>query len=105
MKKIFSRVSAAKINWMWFSSLVLLLPLTARADVNESGAVEIGPFIGYNFFQPPQNLRDNLLYGARASYNFSELFALEGTIEFSNTSVYDSTITGSTEGQFLVPHE
>ena len=83
-------------------ALFLLLPLSARAEVN-GGSFEISPFIGYNFFTPSQNLNNNLLYGGRVSYNFSRCFGLEGTLEFDNTSVYDSTITGNQPGQFRFP--
>jgi len=103
MKKIFTRVSAIKIkNGVWLA-VILCLPLTARAAGVDEGTIELSPFIGYNFFQPPQNLKNNLLYGGRVSYNFSRVFGLEGTLEFSNTSVADSTITGSQEGQFRYP--
>jgi OOP family OmpA-OmpF porin len=103
MKKIFSRALVISIKkWMWLA-VILLLPLTARAAGVNEGSVEISPFIGFNFFQPPQNLNNNLLYGGRVSYNFSRVFGLEGTLEFSNTNVADSTITGNQEGQFRSP--
>jgi OmpA-OmpF porin, OOP family len=102
MNKIFSGVSAAKIRKMALSAFFLCLPLCARAGIN-GGSVEISPFIGYNFFEPSQNLNNNLLYGGRISYNFSKVFGLEGTLEFDNTSVHDNTITGDQEGQFRYP--
>jgi OOP family OmpA-OmpF porin len=102
MKNIFSVVSDAKISWIMLFAFFLFLPLSARADVN-GGSVEISPFLGYNFFQPSQNLNNNLLYGGRISYNFDKFFGLEGTLEFDNTSVYDNTITGNQEGQFRFP--
>ncbi|SRR5665213_2956509 len=102
MKQIFSGLLEVKIRRVMGLALFLLLPLSARAEVN-GGSFEISPFIGYNFFTPSQNLNNNLLYGGRVSYNFSRCFGLEGTLEFDNTSVYDSTITGNQPGQFRFP--
>ncbi len=103
MKKIVSGTSALTIRNMMLFAFFLVLPLSVHAAVNETGVVELSPFLGYNFFQPPQNLNSSFLYGARASYNFSRVFGLEGTLQFANTSVYDETITGSQEGQFRYP--
>ncbi len=102
MKKIFSRSSIVKITKSVLFALVLVLPFSARAGVKE-GSVEISPFLGYNFFETGQNLNDNLLYGGRISYNFSKVFALEGTFEMVNTNVHDNTITGDKQGQFRYP--
>jgi OOP family OmpA-OmpF porin len=102
MKKIFSGVLVLKIRELMWFTLFLFLPLAARAGIN-GGSVEISPFIGYNFFQSSQNLNNNLLYGGRISYNLTKIFALEGTLEFDNTTVHDNTITGNQEGQFRYP--
>jgi OOP family OmpA-OmpF porin len=102
MKKGFSGVSAVKITKGLLFAFFLFLPLAARAAVN-GGSVEISPFLGYNFFEPSQNLDNNLLYGGRISYNFTQVFGLEGTLEFANTSVHDPTITGDQAGQFRFP--
>jgi len=102
MRQLFSAVLEVKIRRMMGFAFFLFLPLAAHAAVNE-GSVEISPFIGYNFFDPGQNLNNNLLYGGRISYNFSKVFGLEGTLQFDNTSVHDNTITGSQGGQFRAP--
>jgi OOP family OmpA-OmpF porin len=102
MKKILSRIPAVKIRKTALFAFFLFLPLCARSGVN-AGSIEISPFLGYNFFQSSQNLNDNLLYGGRVSYNFSKVFALEGTLEFVNTSVHDGTLTGYQPGQFRSP--
>ncbi len=89
------------MNWVLFAFL-LFLPLSARSGVN-GGSVELNPFLGYNFFEPSQNLNNTLLYGGRISYNFTRIFGLETTMEFANTSVYDETLTGDQEGQYRYP--
>jgi OOP family OmpA-OmpF porin len=102
MKPLFSGLLEVKIRRMLLFSFLLFLPLSARAGIN-AGSVEISPFIGLNFFDQGQNLNNNLLYGGRVSYNFTKVFGLEGTLQFANTSVYDTTITGDTGGQFRYP--
>jgi len=102
MRRIFSGlldVTLGRVLWLAF---FLLLPLSVRAGVH-GGSVEISPFIGYSFFDPGQNLDNNPVYGGRISYNFSEVFGLEGTLQFDNTSVYDSSLTSSQGGQFRFP--
>ena len=102
MKKILSKVSVAKITKRVLFVLVLLLPLAARSGVRE-GSVEISPFLGINFFEQSQNLYDNLLYGGRIGYNFTDRFGVEGTLEFINTSVADRSFSGDKEGQYRGP--
>src|ERR1700679_1763119 len=102
MKQLFAGLLELKIRRMLVFAFILFLPLSARAGVNED-SVEISPFFGMNFFDKGQNLNDNLLYGGRASYNFSKVFGLEGTLQFANSTVHDDTITGNKEGQFRYP--
>jgi OOP family OmpA-OmpF porin len=85
-----------------FFALAFLLPLSAHSET-KGGRFEVSPFLGYNFFESTQNLNNNLLLGGRVSYNFTELFGLEGTVEFINTNVHDVTITGTAKGQYRFP--
>lgn len=101
MKKTISRILAAKITAVVLLALVML-PHSARSGVT-GGSFEISPFIGYNFFDPSQNLKDSLLYGGRVGYNLTDHFGLEGTVEFINTNVNDRTLTGDKEGQYRFP--
>jgi OOP family OmpA-OmpF porin len=102
MKKLLSKVLAAKTTKGVLTALVLFFPLAVRSETR-GGSVEINPFLGVNFFDRPQNLNDNLLYGGRISYNLTSRFALEGTLEFVNTNVTDPTITGAVKGQYRSP--
>jgi OOP family OmpA-OmpF porin len=82
--------------------LVFLLPLSARSEIR-AGSVELGPFIGYNFFESSQNLKNQPLYGGRAGYNFTRHFGFEVAGEYIRTDVNDRSITGYKEGQFRGP--
>jgi len=64
---------------------------------------EVSPFVGYNFFENRQNLKDCPVYGGRFGFNFTKHFGIEGTVEFINSSVYDKSRTGAKEGQYRSP--
>src|SRR5581483_4030074 len=102
MKKITTRLPVAKLMGVALLAFGLLIPFPVRSEVT-GGSVEISPFVGYNFFDPGQNLKDSLLYGGRITYNFWDHFGLEGTLKFTNSSVNDKTITGSVDGQYRAP--
>lgn len=74
----------------------------ARAETRAE-SVEVSPFVGYNFFENDQNLKNRPLLGGRVGYNFSKHFGVETAVEFIETRVYDKTKTGLTEGQFGSP--
>jgi len=84
------------------AAFVFFLPLSARSEIR-AGSVEVGPFVGYNFFQPNQNLENRPLFGLRLGYNFTKHWGIEGTGEFIRSSVDDKGRTGLTEGQFGSP--
>jgi hypothetical protein len=63
------------------AALVFLLPLSARSEIR-AGSFEVGPFVGYNFFQSSQNLKNGLLFGGRVGYNFTRHFGIEGAGEY-----------------------
>lgn len=102
MKKILSKVSAAKMTKVALLALALLLPQSARSGTR-GGSFEITPFLGYNFFDTRQNLKDNLIYGGRFGYNFTKHFGLEASLDFVNSGVYDRTFTGDRIGQYRGP--
>jgi len=83
-------------------ALVIMLPQSGHTGV-KGGSFEVTPFLGYNFFDPCQNLKNNLIYGGRLGYNFTKNFGLEGTLEFVNSGVNDKTLTGDNEGQYRSP--
>jgi len=102
MKKILSKDSAVKIKKLVLFALVILLPQSALPGV-KGGSFEITPFLGYNFFESSQNLKDNLIYGGRLGYNFTKNFALEGSLDFVNSGVNDKALTGDRLGQYRSP--
>ena len=44
------------------AAFVFFLPLSARSEI-KAGSVEVGPFVGYNFFQNSQNLENRPAFG------------------------------------------
>ncbi|HEX9156739.1 MAG TPA: OmpA family protein, partial [Syntrophales bacterium] len=84
------------------AAFVFLLPLSARSEIRE-GSIELSPFVGYNFFQDKQNLKDSFVYGGRLGYNFTPHWGIEGTVEFMKSSVDDKTLRDPKEGQFFHP--
>ncbi|MBT1072403.1 OmpA family protein [Pelotalea chapellei] len=102
MENIVQKVPVAKIIAAGFLSLACILPIPAHAEI-KAGSVEISPFVGFNLFENGQNLNNNLIYGGRVGYNFTNHFGLEGSVEFINTRVDDKSRTGIKEGQFRSP--
>ena len=70
------------------AAFVFLLPLSARSEI-KAGSVEVNPFVGYNFFQSSQNLKNDLMFGGRVGYNFTRYFGIEVAGEFIHTRVDD----------------
>lgn len=102
MKKIFSLVPVMKKMAPVLVASVLLLPLTARAEI-KAGSVEVSPFVGYNFFEKVQNLENRPIFGGRLGYNFTNTFGIEGSWEYIRSRVDDKNKTFSKEGQFTSP--
>lgn len=102
MKKTFFRVPMIKIEALVLFTLVLLLPLFARAEI-KARSFEVNLFGGYNFFEARQNLKNRPVFGGRLGYHFTKNFAIEVTGEFINTRVDDVTIRFTREGQFTSP--
>jgi len=83
-------------------AFVFLFPLSARSEIKE-GSFEVGPFVGYNYFEDNQNLKDRPVFGERFGYNFTTHLGIEAAVEFIHTRVYDKTQTEASEGQFISP--
>jgi len=90
-----------KLAPMLFLS-VFLFPLTARAEI-KAGSIELEPFAGYNFFQERQNLENSPVFGGRIGYNITNQFGIEGTGQFTRSSVDDKSKAFTREGQFTSP--
>lgn len=84
------------------AACVVALPLSARAEIRE-GSIEVSPFVGYNFFESNQNLKDEPVFGGRLGYNFTKHLGIEGVMEFIGSRVDDQTRTGANEGQYQAP--
>lgn len=81
---------------------VFALPVSAHAEIRE-GSVELSPFIGYNFFESQQNLKDSPVYGGRLGYNFTRNFGAEVVGEYTKSKVDDSAAAFTSEGKFTSP--
>lgn len=102
MKKKFSIVPALKKLAPVLLLSVFLLPQSARSEI-KAGSVELSPFVGFNFFEKGQNLKNRPVYGGRLGYNITNHFGIEGVGEFIKSSVDDKTETFTREGQFTTP--
>jgi OOP family OmpA-OmpF porin len=87
---------------MMIAAFVFLLPLSAISEIR-AGSFEVNPFVGYNFFQSSQNLKNAPIYGGRLGYNFTKYFGFEVAGEFIRTNLDDKGKTDFTEGQFGYP--
>jgi OOP family OmpA-OmpF porin len=102
MKKRYSVIQLKKKMLPVLLAVVFLFPLAAHAEI-KAKSFELSPFIGYHFFEEDQNLEDDFVFGGRVGYNITNRFAIEGALEFINTSVDDKNQAFTTEGQFTTP--
>ena len=76
------------------AAFVFLLPLSARSEI-KAGSFEVGPFVGYNFFENNQNLKNRPVFGGRLGYNFTKHFGIEGAVRiYPYQRVDDKAKTG-----------
>ena len=87
---------------MILAAFVLLLPLSAQAEIR-AGSVELNPYVGYNFFEQQQNLKNAPVFGGRIGYNFTKYFGVEIGGQFLRTNLFNTLKTDNTEGQFGYP--
>ena len=87
---------------MIIAAFIFFLPLSARSEIR-AGSFEVNPFVGYNFFQSSQNLKNAPIYGGRLGYNITKYFGVEVAGEFIRTNLDDTGKTDNTEGQFGYP--
>jgi OOP family OmpA-OmpF porin len=83
-------------------AMTLALPVAAHAEITAK-SWEISPFIGYNWFEADQNLKDQALFGGRIGYNFTRHFGLEMTGSYLDTSLEDKEKIRMQKGQFGAP--
>ncbi len=101
MKKNFLMIPVIKTAMVLFA-LTLLLPLPAHSQIR-AGSFEVSPFAGYNFFERDQNLEDDFIFGGRFGYNFTRNLGIEVVGEHIKTSVDNTAIPWTKEGQFTSP--
>lgn len=92
----------ATVMMLFTFTFIVLVPLSAQADI-KAGSFELSPFIGYNFFESKQNLKDRPVYGVRLGYNITDRFGLEAALEYMETRVDDRSKTFTRKGQFTSP--
>jgi OOP family OmpA-OmpF porin len=102
MKNKYSGVQWKKKMLPMLLAVVFLFPLAAHAEI-KANSFELSPSIGYHLFEADQNLENDFVFGGRLGYNFTNRFAIEGALEFINTSVDDKNQAFTTEGQFATP--
>lgn len=67
----------------------LIVSATAAFGAVKEGQFSVSPVIGgYTFEGGKQNLDTNLVYGARAGYNFTKYLGVEGLFDYANTDSY-----------------
>jgi OOP family OmpA-OmpF porin len=102
MRKIFSIVPIMKKMAPVLFASVLLLPLSAHAEI-KAGSVEVSPFLGVNLFEKRQNLENGPVFGGRLGYNFTGNFGIEATGEYIKSNVDNKSKMFTKQGQFTRP--
>lgn len=102
MRKTYPMVPGIKKTALLLFVSALVFPVPAHSEIRE-GSVELSPFIGYNFFESQQNLKDRPVYGGRLGYNFTKNLGIEGVGEFTRSKVDDNSAAYTEEGQFTSP--
>jgi OOP family OmpA-OmpF porin len=101
MKK-FSVIPLLKKSAPLLLLAVFLLPLSAHSETR-AGSLEVSPFAGYTFFDNAHNLNNRGVYGGRLGYNMTDRFGIEAVGGFIKSSVDDTALTQTHEGQFTSP--
>jgi OmpA-OmpF porin, OOP family len=68
--------------------IVITFVTVAHAEV-KAGSASITPFVGGYFFESSENLKNSAIVGFRASYSFTENFALEGMVSYLKSTMKD----------------
>ncbi|MFZ2956549.1 MAG: OmpA family protein [Candidatus Ozemobacteraceae bacterium] len=76
---------------------------SAKTSYEQARRFEVGPFVGYQFFEDKQNLKNSLNYGGRLGYNLTSHFGVEGSLGMVKSHVDDKSKTGAQKGQYRSP--
>lgn len=74
-----------------------------NSPYDQSGRFEVGPFVGYHYFDDKQNLEDSFSYGGRLGYNFTSNLGAEITLGVVDSNVDDKSLVGREKGQYRSP--
>ena len=74
-----------------------------KGPYDQSGRFEVGPFVGYHYFEDKQNLEDSFSYGGRLGYNFSSHLGAEITLGVVKAHVDNKSLVGLVKGQYRSP--
>lgn len=74
-----------------------------KSPYDQSGRFEVGPFVGYHYFEDKQNLEDSFSYGGRLGYNFTSHLGAEITLGVVKAHVDDKSLVGLVKGQYRSP--
>jgi len=77
--------------------------MSAQAQTDNTGRLELSPFAGYHMFQSKQNLDDAFTYGVRLGYGLSPRWSIEGAVSMVGSEVDDSSLVATRSGQFSGP--
>lgn len=73
------------------------------SSYDQSGRFEVGPFVGYHYFDNKQNLEDSFSYGGRLGYNFTSHLGAEITLGVVDADVDNKSLVGLAKGQYRSP--
>lgn len=74
-----------KLRLSGFVAAALIVSTTAAFGAVKEGQFSISPVIGGYTFDGTQDLETTPVYGARAGYNFTKRFGIEGLFDYANT--------------------
>ncbi|MDD3147707.1 MAG: OmpA family protein [Candidatus Riflebacteria bacterium] len=91
------------ISTSFASESMRLASSLKKSPYDQSGRFEVGPFIGYHYFDDKQNLEDSFSYGGRFGYNFTSHLGAEITLGVVDADVDNKSLTGLVKGQYRSP--
>ena len=74
-----------KARLIIITATALAISATVALGAVKEGQFSISPVIGGYTFDSDQHLKTNLVYGARAGYNFTKKFGVEALFDYAKT--------------------
>ncbi len=72
-------------------ALGLCAAASTASAANRAGDFSFSPVMGLYAYQNSQDLSDNLMYGARAGYNFTKRIGFEGVFDYVKTDIQSTS--------------